>query len=102
METNQTILTIEKHLHLYDLVTNHGYLPNGSAAAVIELDIISQSIGHRKTDLYCPTCIKELFKRMFDHYLPSLKQTIEVVDETFIADVAEKPKRGRRPRINKA
>lgn len=99
METNQTILTIEKHRNLYDLIFNHGYLPNGSAAAVIELDLISQSLGHRKTDLYCPGCVKDLFKRMFDHYLPQLKQTIDVVDETFISDVAEKPKRGRRPRI---
>lgn len=102
METNQTILTIEKHLHLYDLVTNHGYLPNGSAGAVIELDLISQSLGHRKTDLYCPACIKDLFKRMFEHYLPVLKQSIEVVDETFISDVAATPKKAKRPRIKKA
>lgn len=101
METDQTILTIEKHFNLYDLVKNHGYLPNGSAAAVIELDLISQSLGHRKTDLYCPACVKDLFLRMFEHYLPILKKSIEVVDETFISDVASKPKRGR-PFKNKA
>jgi hypothetical protein len=99
METHETILNIEKHLHLYDLVINHGYLPNGSAAAVLELDAISVAYGHRKTDLYCPHCIKELFKRVFETYLPRIKDTVELQDELFIADMAEPKKK--RPRITK-
>jgi hypothetical protein len=99
MENNETILTIEKHRNLYDLVINHGYLPNGSNAAVMELDAISVSYGHRKTDLYCPACVKELFKRVFETYLPRIKDTIELQDELFVADMAEPKKK--RPRIKK-
>ena len=100
METNETILTIEKHRNLYDLVINHGYLPNGSNAAVMELDAISVAYGSRKTDLYCPNCVKELFKRVFETYLPRIKDTIELQDELFVADMVEPKKK--RPRITKS
>ena len=61
----------------------------------MELDAISVAYGSRKTDLYCPACVKELFKRVFEIYLPRIKDSIELHDELFFADMAQKKKRKR-------
>lgn len=83
-----------KHKELADLVLNHGYLPNGSAGVVHELNTIYMSLGHRKVDNFCPACIKEMFSILYNIHLPRL--IAEETVNTVIPTIVEPKKRGRK------
>ena len=72
--TTTEIELIKENQDVFNLVLNHGYLPNGYSVIVRELDKIWTRIDGRSTKLHCSSCIIDLFKNLNYEYNNQPKQ----------------------------
>ena len=63
---------IDQHRPLAELILQHGYAPSGSGAVVSQLEQIFISIGGKKVDKFCFSCVKNMFSHLYNHYYPTL------------------------------
>ena len=62
-----------------DLVLQHNYLPQGNSHVVSSLNEIHKEVYGRGVMLHCPSCVIDMFKRLYFHYKNELIAELEPV-----------------------
>lgn len=77
---------------LADLIIDHNYLPSGNYNVVVSLSEIYTYLYKGKVELHCPSCVREMFIRLYHYYYPDL-----IKELTPKEDATRKAKSNRKP-----
>lgn len=81
---------------LADLIIEHNYLPSGNYNVVVSLSEIYTYLYKGKVQLHCPSCVREMFIRLYHYYYPDLiKELTPKEIQTTNANPKSKTKRNK-------
>ena len=67
---------IEQHKELAEMIMQHGYDPKGSLPGVVQIEEIYISLGGKRVDKFCFSCVKNMFIHVYHRYYPTIIQAI--------------------------
>lgn len=73
MDAQTIVKELNAHAELAHLVIDHNYLPSGNANVVLALNAIHKEIYGHSVNLYCGSCIADMFKKLYTHVKPQME-----------------------------
>lgn len=65
---------------LADLIIDHNYLPSGNYNVVVSLSEIYTYLYKGNVQLHCPSCVREMFIRLYHYYYPDLIKEFKPIE----------------------